>query len=98
VLNNLAWLLATHPQAELRSGPEAVELAERACTATHHKQPVFLGTLAAAYAEAGQFGKAVETARQARALAEAQGQKEIAARNQQLLELYQRGQAFRETP
>lgn len=98
VLNNLAWLLATHPQAEVRSGPEAVELAGRACAATNHKQPLFIGTLAAAYAEAGQFDKAVESARQARALAEAQGQPDIAARNQQLLELYQRGQAFRETP
>jgi tetratricopeptide (TPR) repeat protein len=98
VLNNLAWLLATHPQSEFRSGREAVELAERACTATSRKQPIFIGTLAAAYAEAGQFDKAVEAAQQARALAEAQGQKEIATRNQQLLELYQRGKAFHEAP
>jgi tetratricopeptide (TPR) repeat protein len=95
-LNNLAWILATHPEAQFRNGREAIELAERACAATGRRQPVFLGTLAAAYAEAGQFDKAIEAARQARDLAEAQGQQETAARNQQLLELYRQSKPWRE--
>jgi tetratricopeptide (TPR) repeat protein len=35
-LNNLAWLLATHPDTRLRNGPEAVQFAERACELTHN--------------------------------------------------------------
>jgi tetratricopeptide (TPR) repeat protein len=96
VLNNLAWILATHPQAEFRDGVEAVRLAERACALTGQKQPVLLGTLGAAYAEAGQFGKAIEAARQARDLAESLGQKELAARNEELLQRYGQGKPWRE--
>ena len=50
-LNNLAWVLAASPDDELRNGAEAVRLAERACELTHYGEPLFLGTLAAAYAE-----------------------------------------------
>lgn len=92
-LNNLAWLLASSAEATLRNGAEAVGLAEKACALTERKVPVFLGTLAAAYAEAGQFDKAVATAEEAIAKAEAEGQKEIAARNRELIELYRAGKA-----
>ncbi len=92
-LNNLAWLLASSADATLRNGPEAVGLAEKACALTERKVPVFLGTLAAAYAEAGQFDKAVATAEEAIAKAEADGQKQIAARNRELIELYRAGKA-----
>ena len=61
-LNDLAWLLATCPQDHLRSGPEAVELARRAQQASGGKDPDVLDTLAAAYAEAGQFPNALATA------------------------------------
>ena len=54
-LNNLAWVLATCPDDQLRNGAEAVRLAERACELTHYREPLFIGTLAAAYAEAGRF-------------------------------------------
>src|SRR6185295_18348466 len=37
VLNNLAWLLATCPEAQLRDGVQAVQYAERACKVTDHK-------------------------------------------------------------
>ncbi len=62
-LNNLAWFLASSPDARLRDGPRAVQLAERACGNTGYQQPVLIGTLAAAYAEGGQFDQAVATAR-----------------------------------
>ena len=84
-LNNLAWILVTQPDAALRNGAEAVELASRACELTAFGQPVFLGTLAAAYAEAGQSDKAVETAQKASALAASLGLTNLVERNQELL-------------
>ena len=65
VLNNLAWLLATATDASVRDGAEAVRLAEQACQATSRKAPRILGTLAAAYAEQGDFVRAVESAKEA---------------------------------
>ena len=95
-LNNLAWLLATHPDDALRNGAEAVELAKRACELTEEREPIFIGTLAAAYAEAGQFAEAIATAEKARKLALELGQGEIVRRNGELLELYQAGKPVRE--
>jgi tetratricopeptide (TPR) repeat protein len=96
--NNLAWLLATHPDPQLRNGPEAIRLAEEACRQTESKDPVFLGTLAAAYAEAGRFADAVSMAEQARRLADAAGLKQIVERNGELLQLYRAGQAYHQPP
>lgn len=95
-LNNLAWILATHADAKLRDGVEAVRSAERACELTSRKQAFLLGTLAAAYAEAGRFPEAIATAEKAAELATAAGQKDIAANNQKLLEVYRGGKPFRE--
>jgi len=92
-LNNLAWSLAANPRQELRNGREAVEIASQAVELTGQHQPVLLGTLAAAYAEAGQFSKAVKMAQKARALALATDQPEVAAINEQLLILYSAGKA-----
>jgi tetratricopeptide (TPR) repeat protein len=94
-LNNLAWLLAAHPSDALRNGAEAVRLAERACELSERREPVLLGTLAAAYAEAGRFGDAVKTAEKARDLAATTGLKDVAARNTELLELYRAGKPCR---
>ena len=93
-LNDLAWLRATAPDPGLRNGPEAVRLAERACQQTQYKEIVPIRTLAAAYAEAGRFGDAVATARKALAMVLAQGPKELAARDEQLLELYKSGRPY----
>ena len=95
-LNNLAWILATHPEPQFRNGVEAVQLAGQACERTAWKQALFVGTLAAAYAEAGQFDQAVATAEKACALASALGQTNLLTRNQQLLRLYQNRQPCRE--
>ncbi len=61
VASRLARLLATHPEDRVRSGAEAVRLAEAACRQTNHEAPELLATLAAAYAEVGQFPKAEST-------------------------------------
>ena len=97
-LNNLAWLLAANPDPQVRNGHEAVNLAERACKLTEYKQPIMIGTLAAAYAEAGRFPEAVITAEKAETLAKQSNQMEVAARNRSLLELYRSRQHVRDTP
>ena len=94
--NNLAWLLATHPDPQIRNGKEAVELGERACRLTNNEQPFYLGTLAAAYAEAGRFNDAIATAERARDLARKAGMVAVAERNEDLLKLYRSGKAYRE--
>ncbi|MGD9645703.1 MAG: tetratricopeptide repeat protein, partial [Pirellulales bacterium] len=65
--NNLAWLLATNPDPAIRNGPEAVEWAAKSVKAAEQARqlvPDFLDTLAVAYAEAGQFDKAIATSYQ----------------------------------
>ncbi|MBL8829259.1 MAG: tetratricopeptide repeat protein [Planctomycetaceae bacterium] len=58
LLNNLAWLLATSPEASVRNGKRAIELATQACEITEFKAAHILSTLAAAYAESGDFATA----------------------------------------
>ncbi len=60
LLNNYAWVLATSPDDAVRDDDLALELAEKACELTDHAAPHILSTLGAAYAEAGDFDKAVE--------------------------------------
>ena len=60
ILNNLAWVLATSPDDEVRDGKRAVDVATKACEVTEYKQAHILSTLAAAFAEIGDFDKAVE--------------------------------------
>jgi tetratricopeptide (TPR) repeat protein len=96
-LNNLAWALASHPDPKIRNGKEAVDLAEKACQLTGNQQPLFLGTLAAAYAEAGRFNEAVAAAERARDLARTNGWEQIAQRNEQLLELYRASKPYHES-
>jgi tetratricopeptide (TPR) repeat protein len=95
-LNNLAWLRATQPDAKYRDGAEAVRLGEQACELTAYKQPMLMGTLAAAYAEAGRFEDAVAMAKKATTLAREQGNNELVKTNERLLEVYKRGERYRE--
>jgi tetratricopeptide (TPR) repeat protein len=92
--NNLARVLATCPQASLRNGNKAVELSQRANQLTGDGNPVVLGTLAAAYAEARRFPEAVETAQRALQLAETQSNTALADDIRSQLKLYQAGIPF----
>jgi tetratricopeptide (TPR) repeat protein len=94
-LNNLAWMLATHPAAALRDGAEAVRLAAHACQITSNQVPRLLGTLAAAYAEAARFDEAQQTARRALELAATLGQQDVVASNRELLQKFQRAMPHR---
>jgi tetratricopeptide (TPR) repeat protein len=95
-LNDLAWILATDPDAALRDGSQAVDLGERACQVTGYRNPQFIGTLAAAYAEAGRFEEAVATANQAKELAARIGRTDLVERNEQLLQLYRNKTTYHE--
>jgi cytochrome c-type biogenesis protein CcmH/NrfG len=92
-LSNLAWLLATSSDPTLRNGSEAVQLAERADSASSRsdKHPSVLRILAAAYAEAGQFVEAKETAQHALEAANIQGNTNLAEALQGELALYDLG-------
>ncbi len=96
ILNNLAWVLASSPRAEVRDGAEAVRFARQACELTQFQRAVMVGTLATAYAEAGQFDEAVSTAQKACALAAASGDQALVARNEELQQMYRAGRPYRE--
>ena len=72
-MNNLGWMLATCPDPLFRNGAKAVAVAEQADRLSGGGDPLILHTLAAAYAENGQFSQAIETAQRALQLAEDQG-------------------------
>ena len=60
LLNNKAWLLATCTDKRYRDGKKALELATKSCELTEWKNCYSLATLAGAYAETGDFDKAVQ--------------------------------------
>lgn len=65
VLNNLAWLFATSPDDNLRDATQAIELATKACEETEWKAAHIISTLAAGYAESGDFKKACKFSQKA---------------------------------
>jgi len=90
--SNLAWLLATSPEAAVRDGAEALKLAASAVDLTHGGDPRALDALAAAYAETGRFPEAVEAARRALAVAAPRLVPAVKAR----IAMYERQEPFRE--
>ena len=95
-LNNLAWVMSTGPDDSLRNDEVAVQLATKANQLSKESNPVFIRTLAAAYAQAGQFEKAIETARRASEQANAQGAHDLAVQIREDVDLYQRRTPFRD--
>lgn len=96
VMNNLAWILATNPDAAIRNGPEALRLAEDACRLTQRTNVWMLSTLAAAYAEVGDFAQAVATAEELVRSAEVLGLRELLERTRRRLDLYRSQLPLRE--
>jgi tetratricopeptide (TPR) repeat protein len=94
----LAWILATHPDASIRDGARAVQLAQEACERTNYRDPILLDTLAAAYAETGRFQDAIQIERTAAQIARQQKQEKQLSQIMSRLQLYQSGQPYREVP
>ncbi len=98
LLNEVAWVFATSPNTSIRNGAEALDLVQRAVQLSGGREPAILGTLAAAYAEAGQFSEAVRAAEQALALASSQNNTALAAALRSRVKLYQAGSPYRDVP
>ncbi|HEX7653055.1 MAG TPA: tetratricopeptide repeat protein, partial [Verrucomicrobiae bacterium] len=96
-LNDLAWILATTDQKNLRDGPRALALAQRARLAGDPADIDVWDTLAAAFAESGQFAEARQNLGRALALAQTAGQAEQITRLNQELKLYAANQPFHQT-
>jgi Flp pilus assembly protein TadD len=96
VLNDLAWLLAACPEADVRNGAEAVKLAEQAAGLPGGESPEVLDTLAAAYAEAGRFPEAVATASRALDLATRWNNARFATAERAKIALYASRTPYRE--
>jgi tetratricopeptide (TPR) repeat protein len=96
LLNNYAWVLATSPDDDLRDKDLSLKLAEKACELTEHGQPHILSTLGAAYADRGDFDKAIEWLKKAleindaalEAASAAADEKEVAELNKMAEELH----------
>jgi tetratricopeptide (TPR) repeat protein len=95
-LSNLAWVFATSPDDSLRDGKKAVQLAEDAMRISGRRIPIIFRTLAAAYAESGEFSKAIQVAQQGIELANSQGNSGLATDLQGNIALYQEQRPLRD--
>jgi len=92
VLNNLAWVLATSTEDDLRNAKRSIELAKKACELTKYEKPHILSTLAAGYAEAGDWDEAMRWSNKA---VEA-GDGEVAMQLKEELDSYKEKKPWRE--
>ena len=92
--NALAWLWATCSDGKLRNAKKAIDYARKACELTAWKSGAILDTLAAAYAESGQFDEAVNWEKKALAMPDLANQVGDSARAR--LKLYQQRKPYRE--
>jgi len=93
---NIAWVLATSSDASIRDGARAVEFAQKAVELSNAKDPKFLRTLAAAYAETGRFSEAIDVAQQAMDAATSQANLGVAHLLQGDIDLYRAGLPLRQ--
>jgi tetratricopeptide (TPR) repeat protein len=96
-LNDLAWVLATSPDISTRDGASAVTFAQRASDLAGGSNPMILRTLAAAYAESGQYARAVEAASQGAEAAAAQSNSALAEELRRNAEAYGKGLPMRDS-
>jgi len=95
-LNNLAWMLATSPDDALRDGRRAVELATKACELSDYKQAHILSTLAAAYAETGDFETAIKWSQKAQEISKKGSDPTVQQSLEKELKTYQQHKPWRE--
>ena len=94
--NNVAWVLATASDSSIRDGARAVGFAQEAVQLSGGREPRFLRTLAAAYAESGRFSEAIAVAQQAAVIATMQGKPDMAKRLEKDLVLFRGNLPLRE--
>ena len=94
-MNRLAWLFATSPNPDLRNGNKALKLSEKACELTNYENPLYLDTLAASFAEAGNFSEAVNTAKKALRISESMNMEIFCKDIQSRIDLFQSSKPFR---
>lgn len=94
VLNSAGWVRAASHDENIRDPQKAIHFAQRACELTEYKDPQVLDTLGAAYAAAGNFEKAIETALKAIELARSKGNDDLADKIQTRLDLYRQGKPY----
>ncbi|MBM4104025.1 MAG: tetratricopeptide repeat protein [Planctomycetes bacterium] len=95
--NNLAWMLAACSDPAVRNPSEAIRLAQETCAATNSMNPGLLDTLGVAYASAGRFAEAIETARTALALVDTEDHSKIKDDIQYHLTFYTQGKPYIES-
>lgn len=93
--NNRAWLLATCPDDIQRDSAQALNAAKTACKLSNYKQPIFLDTLAAAYAAAGDFKSAAKW--QAQAMKQMPHDEDFQREARERLEMYSAGSGYEAT-
>jgi tetratricopeptide (TPR) repeat protein/mono/diheme cytochrome c family protein len=96
VAGRLAWILATHGDRGIGTPQEAIQLAERAVSATGRRDAVTLDILGAAYASGGRFDAAIEAAQSALDLALAARADELVRGIQTRLTLYRQHRPYRD--
>lgn len=94
-MGELAWVLATTPQASLRNGAEALALAKKANDSSQARDPELLAALDAALAETGDFPGALRVAEECKQAAVKLGLAEMQREADQRLELYRQQRPFR---
>jgi len=95
-LTKLAWILAITEDNKIHNPDDAVKFALRACDLAKYKQPEVLDVLAAAYAAAGKFSQAQQSAQKAVELAASAGKNDLAEQIKNRLQLYKAGQSYSE--
>lgn len=93
-MESLAWILASSQDGGARDPAEAVRWSDRAAELTQRQVPAVLDVLAASYAAAGEFNRAVATAEQASRLALAEGRTGLAKQIEDRLALYRQRRPY----
>ncbi len=98
ILWRTAWVLATSPDASVRNGSRAVDLATKAIELSAGQEPHAFDARAAALAETGQFAEAIDTAEQASTIALLRNDQALADAIDQRVKLYRQGLPYRQPP
>jgi tetratricopeptide (TPR) repeat protein len=94
-LNSVAWELATNPDASVRNGKESLSIAKRTCHLSNWSDWQFVDTLAAAYAETGDFQNAIKYQQMVTNMQRSAGVQERFGLVKRL-QVYEKGQPFRD--